>query len=95
MFAESIIEVKGFWSTSDRRKHVEIKQQYPELDIRLLFENSKRKIRKGSSTTYGMWCEKKNIVFCDRVIPKKWFKDKTKRAMPSKIISYAIEGKTK
>ena len=90
-----IIEVKGFWSTSDRRKHVEIKQQYPDLDIRLLFENSKRKIRKGSSTTYAVWCEKKNILFWDRVIPPKWFRDKKKRTMPPKIISYATEGKTK
>ena len=91
-----IIEAKGFWSTSDRRKHVEIKQQYPELDIRLVFENSNRKIRKGSSTSYAMWCDKNNIVFCDKgIIPAKWFTDKTKRAMPTKIISYAIEGEGK
>ena len=91
-----IIEAKGFWSTSDRRKHVEIKQQDPELDIRLVFENSNRKIRKGSSTSYAMWCDKKNIVFCDKgIIPAKWFTDKTKRAMPTKIISYAIEGEGK
>ena len=67
-----ILEVKGFWSTADWRKHVEIKNQHSELDIRLVFDNSKRKIRKGSKTSYGNWCEKKNISYCDRVVPQEW-----------------------
>lgn len=71
-----ILEVKGFWSTSDRRKHVEIKKQHDTLDIRMVFENSKRKIRKGSNTTYGDWCKKKNIWYCDRVIPRNWLREK-------------------
>ena len=60
-----ILEVKGFWSTADRRKHAEIKTQHSHLDIRMVFENSKRKIRKGSKTSYADWCEKKDILFCD------------------------------
>jgi hypothetical protein len=80
-----IIEAKGFWSTADRRKHVEIKKQHSYLDIRMVFENSKRKIRKGSQTTYGGWCEKKEIVFCDRVIPESWLKEDL-ILMPSKLI---------
>ena len=80
-----IIEAKGFWSTADRRKHVEIKKQHSDLDIRMVFENSKRKIRKGSQTTYGGWCEKKEIVFCDRVIPESWLKEEL-ILMPSKLI---------
>ena len=36
-----IIEVKGFWSVADRKKHVQVKEQHPSLDIRLVFENSK------------------------------------------------------
>jgi|TARA_R100000306_G_scaffold13338_1_gene16063 hypothetical protein len=71
-----IIEVKGFWATGDRRKHVEIQQQHSNLDIRLVFENSARKIRKGSKTSYGAWCEKKDIKYCDRVIPQEWLKEK-------------------
>ena len=70
-----ILEVKGFWSTEDRKKHVEVKRQHKDLDIRLVFENSRRKIRKGSKTSYGEWCEKKNITFCDRIIPKEWLKE--------------------
>ena len=79
-----VLEVKGYWSTSDRRKHLEIKRQHPELDIRLVFENSSRKIRKGSNTSYGKWCDKKDIIYCDRVIPKIWLKEKFK-SMPPKL----------
>ena len=80
-----IIEVKGFWSVADRKKHVKIKEQHSDLDIRIVFENSKRKIRKGSNTTYGMWCEKNEILFYDRIIPLVWMKEKLK-FMPPKII---------
>ena len=80
-----IIEVKGFWSTADRRKHVEIKKQHADLDIRLVFENSKRKIRKGSNTSYADWCVKKDIVFCDRIIPKAWLQQEL-IIMPPKLI---------
>jgi len=85
-----ILEVKGFWSTADRRKHAEIKKQHDDLDIRLVFENSRRKIRKGSKTTYGGWCEKKNIIYCDRVVPQNWLREKL-IVMPQQIIE--IKGK--
>ena len=81
-----IIEVKGFWPTADRRKHAEIQQQHSDLDIRLVFENSGRKIRKGSATSYGKWCEKKNIQYCDRVIPQAWLKEKL-ISMPPALIN--------
>ena len=80
-----IIEVKGFWDTADRRKHVEIKKQHQDLDIRFVFENSRKKIRKGSRTTYADWCEKHNMLFCDRVVPKLWLQEEL-ISMPPKII---------
>ena len=80
-----IIEVKGFWAVSDRKKHVKVKEQHSDLDIRIVFENSKRKIRKGSNTTYGMWCEKNDILFYDRIIPLVWMKEKLK-FMPPKLV---------
>lgn len=80
-----ILEVKGFWSTADRRKHVEIKKQHSDLDIRLVFENSRRKIRKGSKTSYGDWCEKKNITYCDREVPQEWLLEKLFSMPPQRI----------
>ena len=67
-----IIEAKGVWTVEDRTKHVLIRQQHPHLDIRLVFMNAHNKIRKGSNTTYARWCEKKNILYANKQIPKSW-----------------------
>ena len=67
-----IIETKGRWVTEDRTKHLLIREQHPDLDIRLLFMNAHNKIRKGSKTTYAMWCEKKGIRYAHKQIPKTW-----------------------
>jgi hypothetical protein len=79
-----IIEVKGRWTAHDRKKHLEIRKQHPHLDIRMVFENSRKKLYKSSKTTYALWCAKKNIVFADRVIPEAWLKEKRK-VMPPKL----------
>ena len=67
-----IIEAKGVWTVEDRTKHILIRQQHPHLDIRLVFMNAFNKIRKGSNTTYARWCEKKNIIYANKTIPKSW-----------------------
>ena len=50
-----IIETKGMFTTDDRRKHLAIKRQHPKLDIRFVFENGRRKLRKGAKSTYEIW----------------------------------------
>ena len=67
-----IIEAKGVWTVEDRTKHLLVRQQHPHLDIRLVFMNAFNKIRKGSNTTYARWCEKKNILYAHKTIPKSW-----------------------
>ena len=67
-----IVETKGLWMPEDRTKHLLIREQHPELDVRLCFQNASVKIRKGSKTSYGAWCEKKGIKYCDKIIPKSW-----------------------
>ena len=56
-----LVETKGRWVAEDRKKHLLIKKQHPELDIRIVFMSGKTIIRKGSKTTYGDWCD--NMVF--------------------------------
>ena len=70
------IETKGRFVTEDRKKHVLIKSQHPELDIRFVFQNSKNKIRKGSKTTYADWCVKHGFQFADKTIPSAWLESK-------------------
>ena len=67
-----IVESKGIFSVADRQKHVWIKEQHPDLDIRFVFYNSRNKIRKGSRTTYGMWCDANGFLFADHSIPAAW-----------------------
>ena len=71
-----IIEVKGLFTASDRRKHVAIKKQHPNLDIRFVFESSKRKLSKGAKSTYATWCEKNKFLYADRIVPEYWLKEK-------------------
>jgi hypothetical protein len=69
-----IIETKGRFVVADRKKHLLIKKQHPDLDIRFVFSNSKAKINKGSKTTYGMWCDKHGFLYADKLIPEEWIK---------------------
>ena len=70
-----IIETKGRFMVADRKKHLLIKAQHPELDIRFVFSNSKAKLNKNSKTTYALWCTKNGFKFADRLIPRAWLKD--------------------
>ena len=70
-----IIETKGRFISPDRAKHLAGRDQYPELDIRFVFTNSKSKLYKGSKTTYGMWCNKYDFKYADRYIPEAWLKE--------------------
>jgi hypothetical protein len=70
-----IIEVKGRFLTSDRQKHLLVRKQRPELDIRFVFSRSKERISKKSRTTYAMWCEKHGFLYADETIPEQWLKE--------------------
>ena len=78
LFNGVIIETKGQFTASDRRKHLAIKKQHPKLDIRFVFENSRRKLRKGAKSTYGEWCAKYGFRYYDRIVPEEWLKEKGK-----------------
>ena len=67
-----IIETKGRFMPSDRSKHLLIKQQHPELDIRFVFSNSNTRLSKTSKNTYGGWCEQHGFLYADKLIPLNW-----------------------
>jgi hypothetical protein len=71
-----LVETKGRWVIEDRKKHLLIKKQHPELDIRIVFMSGNTKIRKGSKTTYGMFCDKHDIKWAEKEIPTSWFSEK-------------------
>jgi hypothetical protein len=74
-----IIETKGRFVSADRRKHKEIKKQYPDLDIRFVFSNSRAKLYKGAKSNYGEWCEKHGFLYSDKIIPEFWTAEEKKQ----------------
>lgn len=70
-----IIETKGRFVTADRQKHLLIKEQYPELDIRFVFNNPNARISKKSKTTYAMWCDKHGFLYARGNIPAEWLQE--------------------
>lgn len=70
-----IIETKGRFTLDDRKKHLLIKEQHPEKDIRFIFSRSKTPISKGSPTTYAHWCEKNGFKYADKWIPEEWLQE--------------------
>ena len=69
-----VIESKGRFVTADRKKHLKIKEQHPELDIRFVFSNSNSKLYKGAKSTYADWCKKHGFMYADKRIPDEWLK---------------------
>lgn len=70
-----IIETKGRFVTADRQKHLWVKEQHPDLDIRFVFSNPNSRIGKKSTTTYAMWCSKNGFKYAKQKIPEEWLKE--------------------
>ena len=68
-----ILEAKGRFMSSDRAKHLLIQAQHPDLDIRFVFMRASNTLNKRSKTTYGDWCDKHGIMWCEKSIPRSWF----------------------
>ena len=68
------LELKGNLDVTDRVKHLLVKEQNEDLDVRFIFPNSKKKIYKGSKTTYAAWCDRHGFLYADNRIPNIWLK---------------------
>jgi len=66
------VETKGRWTVDDRQKHLLIKDQHPDLDIRFVFSNQNSRLYKGSPTTYAEWCDKHGFAYANKTIPTEW-----------------------
>jgi hypothetical protein len=80
-----IVETKGRFVTGDRQKHLYVKNQEPDLDIRFVFGRSKAFISKTSETTYGDWCAHKGFQYTDLLIPEKWWKEPVNTASLNRV----------
>lgn len=63
-----ILEYKGWFGKNgakERQKLILLKQQHPHLDFRLVFSDAKKKIYKGSPTTYAAWADENGFKWCE------------------------------
>lgn len=79
-----IVETKGLWDSDDRKKIALVLEQYPELDLRMVFTNSRTKITKTSKTSYAMVCDKLGLKWADKTIPSAWLSE------PLNVASHAL-----
>lgn len=84
-----VIEGKGIFDADDRKKHMLIKAQHPDLDVRFVFTNANAKLYKGSPTSYAQWCIKYGFQYATKVIPVDWMKE------PSRGLSKSLQLKKK
>jgi len=69
-----LVEAKGRLTTEDRAKLLFVKASNPDVRLVILFQDSRKKIRKGSKTSYGDWATKNGFEWSDerKGIPKTW-----------------------
>ena len=71
-----IVESKGRWVVADRQKMKLVVNQHPALDIRMVFQNPRQKIAKGSKTSYSEWCDRNlGIPWAAKTIPAEWLNE--------------------
>ena len=70
-----VVESKGRWLTADRQKIRLIAEQFPALDLRMVFSNSRTRISKQSKTTYAQYCDRIQIPYADKAIPPEWLEE--------------------
>jgi hypothetical protein len=88
-----ILETKGLFESSDRQKMATIKSQYPNLDIRFVFDKPNQPIYKGSGTSIAEWADKYGFPWCgasDRGTILDWANIKTEWDMDS--VTKYLEG---
>lgn len=76
-----IVETKGRFESGDRKKHKLIREQRPDLDIRIVFMRPQARLSKVSATTYAKWCDDHGVKWAamhskDAPIPPAWFTEK-------------------
>ena len=81
-----VIEAKGLLDLDDRKKHLLIRKQHPELDIRFVLSSCRTKISPTSKTTIAEWMEKNGFLFAEKLIPAAWLKEKPKPIPEGSII---------
>ncbi len=74
-----VVEAKGIFDAEDRQKLLLVREQHPDLDIRLVFQRSTTAIYPGSPTTLGAWAEKHGFTYATKDVPDEWLAEPSRR----------------
>ena len=73
-----IVELKGYLRQDSQRKMKAVKAQYPDLDVRFVFQNASatiqgaKKRKDGSKMTCEEWADRNGFIWAEGTIPKEW-----------------------
>lgn len=82
-----LVETKGKLELKDRAKHLLIQAQYPELDLRFVFQRPTDPIYPGSKTTYAMWADKHGFKWATKLIPVDWVLEPGPEKKPDEVLA--------
>ena len=70
-----LVEIKGLFTGADRSKHLRVRKEHPDRDIRFVFQRANTRINKNSRTTYAMWCNKYGFQWAEQKVPEEWLNE--------------------
>lgn len=70
---DMVIETKGKMTPKDRKILLAMKEQWPEVDLRVVFDKD-NKLRRTSETRYSDWCAQYGITYAIKEIPHDWLR---------------------
>ena len=94
-----ILQQKGRFVTADRQKHILIKQQFPNREVRFIFWDAQARISKLSDTTYAAWCDRYGFTWtCYKanrkaklpVVPLEWTRNAVLEQNPQGPIPFPL-----
>lgn len=73
------IETKGWFRPEDRTKMKAVKKAYPDLDIRIVFQNANSRLNSKlpRSQTNAQWAERNGFPWAHKEIPSEWICEAT------------------
>ena len=86
-----VIETKGRFTLEDRKKHLLIREIYPDLDLRFVFSNPSNCLRKGSKTTYADWCKKHKFLYSHKWVDASWLEEELPSSSVSIVKSFKVK----
>lgn len=69
------IETKGNLDPADRGKHLIVRKQHPEIDLRFIFMVADKKMIR-SKMTHREWADKHGFMWAEGKIPQEWLEEK-------------------